>query len=110
MKKTKELDLKPKTVSTAATATVHIVKDILIGVEVEMSGKEWQRASLGKITFKDLENAKKAGKTPNYKAGQNCYEWLAYKQISTESRFTFADGLKAIKKGEIKKPSGCSTC
>lgn len=110
MKKSKELDLKPETVSTAAKATVHIVKNILTGLEVEMGGKEWQRASLYKITFKDVENAKKAGETPNYKAGQNCYEWLAYKQISTEARFTFADGLKAIKRGEIKKPGGCSTC
>lgn len=110
MGKSKELDLKPATVSTAATATIHIIKDIITGLEVEMGGKEWQIATAYKITFRDIENAIKAGERPTYKAGQNRYEWVAYKQISTDARFTFADGLNAIKSGEIKQPSGCSTC
>lgn len=109
----KKLDLSPPTVSTLGKATIHVIKDNLTGVEVEMGGKEWDSSQHAKITIKDVKDAAgalKEGETLAFKAGQNRYEWVAYKQIQTDARLTFADAMQALKNGTIKQPNGCATC
>lgn len=113
MTKKKTLDLANAQSSTPATETLHIIKDNLNNTEIEMGGKEWAQKQHTKISLRDIQTAKESlaeGEILSVKAAQNRYEWLAYKQIATDARLTFADAQIALKNGLIKKPSGCSTC
>ena len=112
-KKSKEINFAPANTSTTAKATTFIIKDNYLGVEVEMSGKEWANARNIFITAKDYQQAKEKaadGEILPFKAGFRRYEFVAYGEIGTDARLTFQDARIAFKNNTHKPPAKCSTC